>query len=118
MNREGEKYKPGLCKFKVWITSGEHIELITPLVVTSQSMQVLELIGFSLEWINELSTDQILYHHNFATTQAIFKQKRLAWDPEYVGSQNMKLHVVKMPGTSNSWKFGCEFCMFYSIWQL
>ncbi len=60
MNREDEKYKLVLYNFKVWITNGEHTEFITPL-------------DFWLEWINELSTDHILYHHNFATTQAIFK---------------------------------------------
>ncbi len=54
---------------------------------TSQSIQAIKLIDVCLEWIN----DYILYHHNSTTTQAIFKQKRLAWPPEYVGSQNVKI---------------------------
>ncbi len=43
----------------------------------------------------------MLYHHNFTTTQAIFKQNRLAWSLE---CYRWKLHAVKMPGTSNSRK--------------
>ncbi len=75
MNRDDEKYKLVLYNFKVLIINGEHTEFITPLMITFQSIQ---LIDFCLERINELSTDQILYHHNFTTTQAIFKQKRRA----------------------------------------
>ncbi len=40
------------------------------------------------------------YHHNFATTQAIFKQKRLACPPECVGSPN-----VKITCNENTWDF-------------
>ncbi len=40
--------------------------------------------------------------HNFATTQAIFEQKRLAWSLE---CETWQLHVVKIPGTSNSRNF-------------
>ncbi len=61
---------------RLWVyhTSVEHILLI-------------ELNGFCLEWINELSTDQNLKHQNFA----ILKQKTLICSPEYVHSHSMKI---------------------------
>ncbi len=49
------------------------------------------MLYFCLEWINEFSTDQIFNYYNFATSQAIFKQNRLASSPECIGSQNMKI---------------------------
>ncbi len=76
-----EHLKLGRLSNNSIINNGEHTEFITPLVITSQSIQVW-VDCFCLEWINELSTDPILYHHNFTTTQAIFKQNRLAWSPE------------------------------------
>ncbi len=112
MNIEGEKYKLVLYNFKVWIINGEHTEFITPEYHISKYTS----IDFYHKWINELSTDQILYHHNFATTQAIFKQKRLAWSPECEGSQHMKLTCRENAWDFKFTKIWCsEFCMFYSM---
>ncbi len=102
MNRKGEKYKQVLYNF----TCGDHI---------SKVYKYKSRLIFVLKWINELSTEQILYYHNFTTTQAIFKQNRLAWSHEYVGSQKMKITC-----SENAWDFKfpkiwcSEFCMLYS----
>ncbi len=112
MTREGEKYQLVLYNFTVWITKGEHI-------YHTSGDHISKYIDIRVDWfLSWMRNDQILYHHNFATSQAIFKQKRLAWFPECVDFHNMKITCCE-----NAWDFtfvkvSCsEFCMFYSIWH-
>ncbi len=64
-------------------------EFITHLLNICQSNQ---LINFCLELLNELSTDENLNHHNFATAQAILNSKY--WR-ECVDSQIIKIICSK-----------------------
>ncbi len=89
---------------------GEHTKFTTLLVRTSQSNEFLS-------WMNKWpSTDKIWNHHNFATTQTIFKQKTLSLSPKCVDSQNRKITCSKNAWDLHFAKISCsKFCMFYSI---
>ncbi len=85
MNREVEKYKLVLLISRCELLMVSILSLSYLWWSHLKVFRYKSWLIFCFEWINYLSTDQILYHHNFATTQAIFKQKRITWSPECVG---------------------------------
>ncbi len=66
-----------------------------------------------------LSTDQTLKLYNFAITQPIFKQKKLAWFIECVDYQNKKITCSKNALGLQNTKLSCsEYFMKYSIFKI